>query len=151
MLCDRRSERAALDAALTAARAGRSAVLVLRGEAGVGKTALMESAIETASDLTVVRAVGMEPERELPFAGLHRLCAPLLDRLERLPEPQRRALETTFGLREGAVPDRFFVGLAVLSLLSEAARDRPVLCAVDDMQWLDRASAEVLGFVARRL
>ena len=124
---------------------------MVRGEAGVGKTALLEYAIESASDLRVGRAVGVESEMELAFAGLHQLCAPMLDRLERLPGPQRDALGIAFGLSAGAAPDRFLVGLAVLSLLSEAAEERPLLCVVDDAQWLDRASAQALGFVARRL
>jgi DNA-binding CsgD family transcriptional regulator len=126
-------------------------VLVLRGEAGVGKTALLDYAIGSASDMRVVRASGVESEMELAFAALHQLCAPLRDRLEGLPAPQRHALEITFGLSEGLAPDRFFVGLAVLGLLSEAAEERPLLCVIDDAQWLDRASAQVLAFVARRL
>ena len=126
-------------------------MLVVRGEAGIGKTALLEYAIESASDLRIVRAVGVESEMELAFAGLHQLCAPMLDRFERLPGPQRDALATTFGLNLGAVPHRFLVGLAVLSLLSEVAEEQPLLCVVDDGQWLDEASAQVLGFVARRL
>ena len=113
--------------------------------------ALLEYAIRSASDLRVVRAVSMESERELPFAALHQLCAPMLDRLDRLPEPQRDAVAITFGLSSGSAPDRFLVGLAVLSLLSDVAEDRPLLCVVDDARWLDRASAQVLGFVARRL
>jgi DNA-binding CsgD family transcriptional regulator/tetratricopeptide (TPR) repeat protein len=124
---------------------------LLEGDAGVGKTALLAYAIAAAADLRVLRATGVESEMELPFAALHLLCTPLLDRLDRLPVPQRHALETTFGLRAGAVPDRLFVGLAVLGLLSEAAEDRPVLCVIDDAQWLDRSSAQILAFVARRL
>ncbi|HEX3979489.1 MAG TPA: AAA family ATPase [Solirubrobacteraceae bacterium] len=151
MLYGRDDERAVLDRLLADARAGRSGVLVLRGEAGVGKTALLEHAIESASRLIVVRAVGVESEMELAYAALHRLSAPLLDRVGRIPAPQRDALETTFGLRDGPAPDRFLVGLATLSLLSEAAQERPVLCAIDDAQWLDRSSGEVLAFVARRL
>ena len=151
MLHGRRDERAALDRLLEGARAGRSGVLVLEGEAGVGKTALLEYAIGSASDLRVLRAVGVESEMELAFAALHQLCAPALDRLERLPAPQREALLTTFGLRAGPVPDRFLVGLAVLGLLSYTAEERPLLCVVDDAQWLDRASAQALAFVARRL
>ncbi|HEV3054193.1 MAG TPA: AAA family ATPase, partial [Solirubrobacteraceae bacterium] len=147
----RRSERAELDRLIDGARAGRSGVVVLRGEPGAGKTALLEYAIDSASDLHVARAAGVESERELAFAALHQLCAPVLDRLERLPGPQRDALAVTFGLSEGAVPDRFMVGLAVLSLLSEAAEDRPLLWVVDDAQWLDKASAQALAFVARRL
>src|SRR6202022_1518686 len=125
--------------------------LMLRGEAGVGKTALLEYATASASALRVIRVAGMESEMELAFAGLHQLCAPMLNRLERVPGPQRGALETTFGLSAGAVPDRFLVGLAVLSLLSEVAEERPLLCVIDDAQWLDRASAAALAFVARRL
>ncbi|HEX6652273.1 MAG TPA: AAA family ATPase [Thermoleophilaceae bacterium] len=151
MLQGRRSECAVLDAVLEGARAGRSAVLVVRGEAGVGKTALLDYAMRSASELRVLRAVGVESEMELAFAALHQLCAPLLDRLDRLPGPQRDALQTTFGLSAGPVPDRFFVGLAVLGLLSEVAEERPILCVVDDAQWLDKASAQTLAFVARRL
>ncbi|HEY2436105.1 MAG TPA: ATP-binding protein, partial [Solirubrobacteraceae bacterium] len=132
-------------------RGGESRSLVLRGEAGMGKTALLEYMVESASELAVVRAVGVESEMELAFASLHQLCAPLLDRLERLPAPQREALEVVFGLSPGAPPDRFLVGLAVLSLLSEAADERPLLCVIDDAQWLDQASALTVAFVARRL
>jgi DNA-binding CsgD family transcriptional regulator len=148
---DRRDECALLDRLFEGARAGRSGALVVRGEAGIGKTVLLKHAIESASDLQVAHAVGVESEMELAFAASHQLCSPLLDRLDRLPGPQRDALAVTFGLSEGAVPDRFFVGLAVLSLLSEVAGDRPLVCVVDDAQWLDRASAQVLAFVARRL
>jgi DNA-binding CsgD family transcriptional regulator len=151
MLLGRRDECAVLDGLLAAARAGRSGALVLRGEPGIGKTALLEYAINSGSDLTVVRAVGMESERELAFSALHQLCAPMLDRLDRLPAPQRDALAITFGLRPGSVPDRFLVSLSVLSLLSDAAEECPLVCVVDDAQWLDRASGQVLGFVARRL
>ena len=126
-------------------------MLVVRGEAGVGKTALLDYAVGSASDLRVVRASGVESEMELAFAVLHQLCAPLLDRLERIPAPQRDALQITFGLSEGPAPDRLFVGLAVLGLLAEAAEERPLLCVIDDAQWLDRASAQALAFVARRL
>jgi DNA-binding CsgD family transcriptional regulator len=150
-LCGRDGERALLDGLLEQARAGRSGVLVLRGAAGVGKTALLEHAVDSGSDLVVVRAVGVESEMELAYAALHQLCAPLFDRVDRIPGPQRDALETTFGLREGPVPNRFLVGLATLSLVSEAAQVRPLVCVVDDAQWLDRASAHVLAFVARRL
>ena len=124
---------------------------MLRGEAGIGKTALLEYVIQSASDLKVLRAAGVESEMELPYAALHQLFAPLLDRLEPLPGPQRDALAVAFGLREGPAPDRFLVGLAVLGLLSEVAEERPFLVVIDDSQWLDRASAQVLGFVARRL
>ena len=151
MLRGRRRECEVLDRLLEAVRGGRSGALVVRGEAGVGKTALLEYAIERASDLRVVRAVGVESEMELAFAALHQLCAPMLDRIDRLPDPQRDALGTTFGLKAGPAPDRFLVGLAVLSLLSEAAEERPLVCVVDDAQWLDQASAQALAFVARRL
>src|SRR4051812_10220693 len=151
MLRGRQGECAVLDGLLDGARAARSGVLVVRGDAGVGKTALLEYAIESASDLRVLRAVGVEAEMELPFAALHQLCIPVLHRLERLPGPQRDALATTFGLSAGSAPDRFFVALAVLGLLSEVAEERPLLCVVDDAQWLDRASAQTLAFVARRL
>src|SRR6201985_345988 len=147
----RRDECAVLDRLLADARSGRSGVLVLEGEAGVGKTALLDYAVASASDLRVLRAVAVESEMELAFAALHQLCGPVLDRLERLPVPQSKALLTTFGLRPGLVPDRFLVGLAVLSLLSEVADERPLVCVIDDAQWLDRASAQCVAFVARRL
>jgi predicted ATPase len=150
MLLDRLPERAALSELLEAARAGRSGVLAVRGEPGVGKTALLDWAVESAAGLQVVRVAGVESEMELAFAALQQLCAPMLDKLEGLPDPQRAALGVAFGLTAGA-PDRFLVGLAVLSLLSEAAELQPLLCVVDDAQWLDRASALVLAFVARRL
>ena len=147
----RRDECAVLDRLLAGARVGRSGVLVLKGEAGVGKTALLEQAVGSASDMRGIRVAGVESEMELAFAALHQLCLPLLEWLERLPGPMHAALATTFGLSEGAVPDRFFVGLATLGLLSEAAEERPLMCVVDDAQWLDRASAQVLAFVGRRL
>jgi DNA-binding CsgD family transcriptional regulator len=140
-----------LDRLLVGARAGHSAVLVVRGEAGVGKTALLGYLVDHASGCRIARAAGVESEMELAFAGLHQLCAPMLDRLEHLPRPQRDALRSVFGLSEGPVPDRFLVGLAVLSLLSDAAEEQPLLCLVDDVQWLDQASMQALGFVARRL
>ena len=130
LLRGRRDECAVLDRLLDGTRSARSGALVLEGEAGVGKTALLDYAIGSASDLRVLRAVGVESEMELAFAALYQLCAPVLDRVHRLPAPQRDALLTTFGLLTGPVPDRFFVGLAVLSLLSEAAEERPVLCVV---------------------
>jgi hypothetical protein len=151
MLLDRLPERAALSGLLEAARAGRSGVLVVRGEPGVGKTALLDWAVDSAAGLRVARVAGVESEMELAFAALQQLCAPMLDKLAGLPDPQRHALGVAFGLETGAAPDRFLVGLAVLSLLSEAAERQPLLCVVDDAQWLDRASAQVLGFVARRL
>ncbi len=147
----RATECAVLDGLLEVIRGGVSRSLVLRGEAGIGKTALLEYVIASATDVTVVRAVGVESEMELAYAGLHQLCGAMLDRLGRLPGPQRLALEIVFGLSTGAVPDRFLVGLAALSLLSEGAEERPLLCVVDDAQWLDQASALTLAFVARRL
>ena len=132
-------------------RAGRSGMLVLRGEAGIGKTALLDYLLERASGCRVARAVGVQADMELAFAGVQQLCGPLLDRLDRLPGPQRDAIGVAFGLTAGPAPDRFLVGLGVLGLLSEAAEDRPLVCVIDDAQWLDRASAQVLAFVARRL
>ena len=126
-------------------------MLVLRGEAGIGKSALFEYAAERADGCRVLRSTGVEWEMELPFAGLHQLCAGLLDGRERLPAPQSDALASAFGLSSGSQPDRFLVGLAVLSLLSEAAAEHPLICLVDDVQWLDRSSTQVLAFVARRL
>ena len=147
----RADECALLDDIVSSIRQSESRSLVIRGEAGIGKTALLEYLLESGSDLSVVWALGVESEMELAYASLHQLCAPLLDRLYGLPAPQREALEIVFGLSAGTPPDRFLVGLAVLSLLSEAADERPLLCVVDDAQWLDRASALTLAFVARRL
>jgi DNA-binding CsgD family transcriptional regulator len=147
----RAQESAVLDRLVGDIRRGEGRSLVLRGEAGIGKTALLDYLVQSASDVTVVRAVGVESEMELAFASLHQLCAALLDRLRVLPAPQRQALEIVFGLSVGAAPDRFLVGLAVLSLFSEVAESRPLLCVVDDAQWLDHASALTLAFVARRL
>ncbi|HEY2657801.1 MAG TPA: AAA family ATPase [Solirubrobacteraceae bacterium] len=151
VLQGRRGEREALERLLEAVRGGQSRVLVVSGEPGVGKTALLESAIGSASGFRVMRAVGVESEMELAFAALQQLCAPTLDRLDRLPAPQQEALGVAFGLRAGDAPDRFLVGLAVLSLLAVVADEQPLLCVVDDAQWLDRASAQTLVFVARRL
>src|ERR1700729_1667865 len=148
VLHGRREEREALGGLLEAVRGGQSRVLVVSGEPGVGKTALVESVIGSASGFGVMRAVGVESEMELAFAALQQLCAPMLDRLDRLPAPQQDALGVAFGLRAGGPPDRFLVGLAVLSLFSEAAEEQPVLCVVDDAHWLDRASAQALGFGA---
>jgi DNA-binding CsgD family transcriptional regulator len=150
-LVGRDAECARLDRLLSEAKAQKSAVLVLHGTAGAGKTALLDYAAEHADGFRVVRAVGMESEMELPFAGLHQLCGPLLNHLQRLPAPQRDALATAFGLSSGSQPDRFLIGLAVLSLFSEAAEELPLLGLVDDAHWLDRSSALVLAFVARRL
>ncbi|MER7429476.1 AAA family ATPase, partial [Nonomuraea rubra] len=148
---DRQRERDELDGLLGDVRSGRGRALMLRGEAGVGKSALLRHAVEAAADMRVARAAGIESEMELAFAGLHLLVAPLLDRIEGLPGPQRDALAVAFGLRQGPAPDRFLVGLAVLTLLAEAAEERALLCVVDDVQWLDQSSAQVLAFVARRL
>jgi DNA-binding CsgD family transcriptional regulator len=150
-LLGRGGECALLDALLAGVRRGESRSLVVRGEAGIGKTALLEYLIDSASDLRVVRAVGVESEMELGYASLQQLCDPLLALLARLPGPQRQALETVFGLSAGAAPDRFLVGLGALGLIAEAAGERPLLCVVDDAQWLDKASAQALAFVARRL
>ncbi|MCZ4602436.1 AAA family ATPase [Streptomyces sp. Lzd4kr] len=147
----RRSECQMLDQLVGAVRAGESRGLVVHGEPGVGKTALLEYLAVQAAGCRVVRVAGVESEMELAFAGLHQLCAPELGRLDSLPGPQRNALLTAFGIREGAAPDRFLVGLAVLGLLSEVAVQRPLICLIDDQQWLDQASAQVLSFVARRL
>jgi DNA-binding CsgD family transcriptional regulator len=150
-LTDRHAECAVLGRLVAAVRAGESRALVVYGEPGVGKTALLEYLAGQASGCRVARAGGVQSEMELAFAVLHQLCAPMLDRLERLPAPQRDALRTAFGLSAGPAPDRFLIGLAALGLLSEMAGDRPLVCIVDDEQWLDSASAQVLAFVARRL
>jgi DNA-binding CsgD family transcriptional regulator len=147
----RRGECEVLDRLVANVRACHSRVLALRGEAGAGKTALLEYLVQHAVGCRVARAAGAEPEMEMAFAGLHQLCAPFLDRLGRLPDPQRDALGTAFSLRNGEVPDRFAVGLAALSLLSEVAGDQPLVCVVDDAQWLDPTSARALAFVARHL
>ena len=147
----RRTERKTLDRLLVDARSDHSGVLVVSGEAGVGKTALLEYLAGQAGGFRIARAVGIESEMELAFAGLHQLCAPVLDGLKDLPAPQRDALSTAFGISAGEPPDRFLVGLAALSLVSEAAEEKPLLCIVDDAQWLDRVSAQTLAFVARRL
>jgi DNA-binding CsgD family transcriptional regulator len=147
----RADECALLDDFVSSIRRSESRSLVIRGEAGIGKSALLEYLLESGSDLCVARALGVESEMELAYASLHQLCAPLLDRLDGLPAPQHKALEIVFGLSTGAPPDRLLVGLAVLSLFSEAATVRPLLCVVDDAQWLDQASALTLAFVARRL
>jgi DNA-binding CsgD family transcriptional regulator len=151
VLRGRREEQEALDRLLQRVRAGQSSVLALRGEPGVGKSALLEYVAEHAADARVVRIAGVESEMELAFAGLHQLCAPMLDGLDALPEPQRDALRVAFGMQGGAAPDRFLVALATLSLLADAAEAEPLVCVVDDVQWLDQASAQTLAFVARRL
>ena len=150
-LVGRDREREVLGRVLKAGRGGEGGVLVVHGEAGVGKTALLEWAIEEGRQFRVVRTVGVEGEMEFPYAALQQLCSPILDLSERLPDPQRDALTVAFGLSAGEAPNPFLVGLAVLGLLSEAAEERPLLCVVDDAQWLDRASARALAFVARRL
>jgi len=150
-LIGRRDERAALDQLAETARGGWSGVLVLRGDAGIGKTALLEYAIAAADDLDVLAVTGVESEAELAYAGLTQLCQPLLDHVQELPAPQREALATVFGLATGSAPDRFVVGLAVLGLLSAAGQARPLLCVIDDAQWLDRASVHAILFAARRL
>src|SRR4051794_5425634 len=151
VLLGRAGERQVLDRLLDDVRGGRSAVLVIRGEAGAGKTALLHYCARQAAGFRVARIAGVESEMELPFAGLHQLCAPLLGRLGALPEPQRVALSVALGRASGDPPDRFLVALAALSLLAEVAAERPLLCFVDDAHWLDAASRQVLGFVARRL
>ena len=151
MLWGRRQQCRVLDELLAEVRAGRSRVLLVRGEPGIGKTALLGYAAETAQDFRVARAEGVESEMELPFAALHQLCGPMLSQIGALPGPQRDALGVAFGLWPGSAPDRFLVGLAALGLLSEVATQQPLLCLVDDAQWLDQASARVLAFVARRL
>ncbi|WP_232789855.1 ATP-binding protein [Streptomyces jeddahensis] len=150
-LLGRQAECEQFDRLLAAVRGGESRSLVVRGEAGVGKSALLEHLTKAASDCRVVGAAGVQSEMELAFAAVHQLCVPLLDRLDSLPEPQRDALGTAFGLRAGPAPDPSLVSLAVLSLLAAAAEERPLVCVIDDAQWLDRASAHVLAFVARRL
>ena len=150
-LTGRLSERGVLDRFVAGVRAGEGRALVVRGEPGVGKTVLLDYLAGRASGCRVARAAGVQSEMELAFAGLHQLCAPMLDHAESLPVPQREALRTAFGLSAGPVPDRFLVGLAVLGLLSETAGERPLVCVVDDQQWLDHASAQALGFAARRL
>jgi predicted ATPase len=150
-LLGRRDECRVVDDLLVDVRSGRSATLVLRGEAGIGKTALLEYVQRSASDCTIAKAVGIESEVELAFGGLHQLCTPFQERLGRLPAPQRDALETAFGLTPGTPPDRFLVGLAVLGLLVDVAEERPLVCIVDDAQWFDPISLQALAFVARRL
>jgi DNA-binding CsgD family transcriptional regulator len=150
-LLGRQAECEALDRLAAEVVAGSSRVLVLRGEAGVGKSALLTYLSARTAGWTLVSAAGVESETALAFSGLHQVCAPLLQHLEKLPDPQHDALATVFGLRPGPAPDRFFVGLAALTLIAEAAEDRPVACVVDDAQWLDQASAQILAFVARRL
>jgi DNA-binding CsgD family transcriptional regulator len=150
-LVDRHPECGVLDQLIEAVRAGESRALVVSGEAGVGKTALLEYLADRGAGCRLARVAGVQSEMELPFAALHQLCVPMLDKLQGLPIPQRAALEIAFGMVSGLAPDRFLIGLAVLSLLSEVAEEQPLVCLIDDEQWLDRASAQVLGFAARRL
>ncbi|MGH6876581.1 MAG: AAA family ATPase, partial [Rhizomicrobium sp.] len=147
----RASEGEALDRLLEEVRRGQSAVLVVRGEAGVGKTALLRCAARRASGFRVIQITGIQAEMELPFAGLHQLCVSMLGQLTGLPEPQQDTLRVALGLASGDAPDRLLLAVAVLSLLSEVAADQPLACFVDDAQWLDGASGQILGFVARRL
>jgi ATP/maltotriose-dependent transcriptional regulator MalT len=147
----RDSECALLDDVIGALRAGENRTLLIHGEAGIGKTALLNYVAESAAGMRLLQAIGVESEMELAYASLHQLCSPLLDAVERLPPPQREALEVAFGRTVGPTPDRFLVGLAVLTLLSDAADERPLLCIVDDAHWLDEVSAQTLAFVARRL
>src|SRR3954464_11382741 len=151
VLLGRANERELLDRLLEDVRAGESAVLVVRGEAGVGKTALLHYCARQAAGFRVAMIAGVESEGELPLAALHELCAPMLGRIDALPAPQQIALRVAFGISSGDAPNRFVVGLAALSLLAEVAVERPLLCLVDDAQWLDAASSQVIGFVARRL
>ena len=150
-LWGRQRECAVLDRLIEAVRREESQALVLRGEPGVGKTALLEYLVARASGCRVVRATGVQSEMELAFAGLHQLVAPMLDGVETLPAPQRDAVLTAFGISAGPAPDRFLLGLAVLGLIADAAEEQPLICVVDDEQWLDRASVQTLAFVARRL
>src|SRR5919204_3576066 len=150
MLVGREAEQRALDALLQSARDERSAALVLRGEPGIGKTALLDYAAARAADMKVLRCVGIEAEHELPFAGMHQLVRPCLGLVDRLPAPQAAALRGALGLSFDGVADRFLVSVGLLSLLAEACDEGPVLCCVDDAQWLDQPSAEALVFAARR-
>ncbi len=150
-LVGRRREREVLERLLQSAAGPRGAVLVVHGEPGVGKTALLDFAVEAAAGFRIVRTVGVQSEMELPFAAVQQLCAPILELRQRLSRPQRLALEVAFGLTDGPVPSVFLIGLAILGLVSEAAEDRPLLFVVDDAQWLDHASAAALSIVARRL
>ena len=151
MLRGRRQQVEALDELLADVRAGHSRALVVRGEPGIGKTALLNHAAGAAADFQVAQGDGVESEMELPYSTLQQLCARMLHRLDRLPPPQRDALSVALGLQSGSAPDRFLVGLAVLGLLSEVAAEQPLLCLIDDAQWLDQTSAQALAFVARRL
>ena len=150
-LLGRRREQQMLAGLLGGAREGHSGVLVIRGEAGIGKTALVTELVDQATDFRVIHTSGAESEMEFTYAGVHQLCAPLVELRSRLPTPQRNALEVALGLSEGDAPDGFLVRLAVLTLLGEAGADRPTICVIDDTQWVDRASRQTLAFVARRM
>ena len=150
-LLDRQAERAAIDRVLDAVRGGFSGTLILRGEPGVGKTALLRYAIDAARDLRVSSIAGVESEISMAFGGLHQLLLPFLPLLDELPAPQRSALRITFGQQDGPPPEQFLVGLAALTLLSRAAQDQPLLCVIDDVHWLDPESVQALGFATRRL
>src|SRR5690606_25253977 len=151
VLHGRAAEIATLRDVMSTARAGSSRVLVLHGEAGVGKTALLGQLLGDAAGMRCVQVAGVESDMELAYAGLHQLCAPLLDRLDDLPSPQRDVLNVAFGRGAGPAPGRFLVGLAVLNRLAAAGADQPLLCVIGDAQWLDRVWLQTLGFVARRL
>ena len=150
-MLDRRRERAAIDRVLDSVRKGFSGTLVLQGGHGTGKTTLLEYAIDSAPDLRISRVIGVESEISMEFAALHQLLVPFMSLLPALPAPQRDAMKVAFGLEAGPAPDLFLVGLAALTLLSRAAEDQPLLCVIDDGHWIDRESAHVLGFAARRL
>src|SRR4051812_14463171 len=150
-LLGRRRECAVFDELIASVEGGLSAALLLHGEPGIGKSAMLEYAREKADGFRVAALAGVESEAELAFGGLHQLCRPFLEHVSRLPPPQCEALETAFGLRNGSPPDRFLVGIATLGLLADVAAERPLLCLVDDAQWLDRISAQTLAFVGRRL
>lgn len=147
----RRAERELLDRLVAKAKAGQSQILVLRGEAGIGKSALIDDLVESAGGTRIARVAGVESEMELAYAGLHQLCAPLMTRIDALPGPQHDALSVAFGVKAGNPPDRFLVGVAVLSLLAAVSEEQPLICVVDDAQWLDEVSARTLAFVGRRL
>ena len=147
----RTRERERLDAMLVQARDGHSAVVVIRGEPGIGKTSLLRYAARQASGLRMAELDGVQAEMELPFAAIHRLCTPIFDGVDALPPPQQHALRVALGVSSGDAPDKFLVAVAVLNLLCATAEERPLLCLVDDAQWLDAASAQALGFVARRV
>ena len=146
-LIDRREECSLLDGVLRDVRSGESRVLVVHGDPGVGKSALLEYLARNAAGCRLVRASGVESEMELAYAALHQLCLPMVDRLDRLPAPQRDALNVAFGLSAGPTPDRLLIGMAVLSLFSDVADAQPLVCLIDDLQWLDRATAQILAFL----